>query len=87
MGRRRQTAAPGPALRLSIMADIKLEMEQTRKELTELLRRVPDKVNNGGHGAAVDYKKAAAKAHSLLNSARANLMTLSQARNSLLSFQ
>ena len=69
------------------MADIKLEMEQTRKELTELLRRVPDKVNNGGHGTAVDYKKVATEAHKLLSSSRATLMKLMQARNNLLSYQ
>lgn len=69
------------------MADIKLETERTRQELTELLKRVPAKVNNGGHGTAVEYKKVAAEAHKLLGSSRATLMKLMQSRNNLLSYQ
>ena len=68
-------------------SDPQAEATQTRLQLTEMLRRVPDKVNNGGHGTAVEYKKAAAKAHQLLNSSRASLLALAQSRNALLVFQ
>lgn len=67
--------------------DVHAEAIRIRAQLSDLLRRVPDKVNNGGHGTAVLYKKAAAKAQQVLVSPRANLLALTTSRNSMLSFQ
>lgn len=68
-------------------SDPKAEDIRLRAQLTELLRRVPAKVNNGGHETAVAYKKAAVKAHQVLGSARSTLLNLSLACSTLQTYQ
>lgn len=54
-----------------------------KKKIKEMLTRVPAKVNSGSYDNAVAYKRHAAAACKLINSARPSLMSLISAHNQL----
>ena len=58
--------------------DIKVETARLKERLADMLRRVPDSVNNGSHDAAVAYKKLAAQAHKLLAASAPKFVALQQ---------
>lgn len=66
--------------------DLQTEVGAAKDRLRGLLRRVPDSVNNGGHQAAVRYKKLAVEGNKLLDSPRATLSKLQQCYSELATF-
>lgn len=67
--------------------DIKVETDRLRKQLTDLLRRVPASVNAGSHDTAVAYKKLAGQAHKLLAASAPKFVLLQQVYGQLSSYR
>lgn len=68
------------------MADA-AEIQRLRDRITQMLKRVPTKVNAGGLETARKYKAAALYAQKQLASARASFANLQQAHNQLASYE
>jgi hypothetical protein len=58
-----------------------------KTKIGELLKRVPARINNGGHGTAVAYKEAVKYAQKYLTAPRATVMNLRQAHQKLIAYQ
>jgi glutathionyl-hydroquinone reductase len=54
--------------------------------IKEMLRKVPDKVNNGSYGTSVAFKKQAVEAQKVIASSRTKLEKLIHVHNQLSSY-
>jgi hypothetical protein len=63
--------------------DTATAVARLKAQISNMLRRVPDKVNAGGYQTAVEYKKLAVEGHKLVASHRATFIRLSTVCNQL----
>jgi len=68
------------------MADEKTQIEERKRLLNDMLKKIPASVNNGSWDAAVSYKKIVKEVRKHLDSPRAKLVDLIQAHNQLSPF-
>lgn len=66
--------------------DTKQQLDYYTGRIREMLRRVPDKVNNGSYEASVAFKKLVAQANKVLGSSRPKLDAVIQVHNQLSSY-
>lgn len=66
--------------------DTKQQIDHYTGRIRDMLRRVPNKVNNGSYETAVSFKKQVAEANKVLSSARPKLDRIIQVHNQLSSY-
>ena len=69
------------------MSDLIEATERTKSILRELLKTVPQTVNNGSHQTAVSYKKLVIQGQKLLASNKTKYATLQQVTASLSAYR
>lgn len=66
--------------------DTKQQIDYYTGRIREMLRRVPDTVNNGSYDTTVAFKKLVAQANKVLGNSRPKLEALVQVHNQLSSY-
>lgn len=66
--------------------EIAQENERMRNGITDMLKRVPHKVNAGSYQTAVEFKRAAKKAQAVIAKPRLDHLKLKAAHNELAVF-